>query len=275
MATRKPSGTSYAGLCGLGVSVYCICVARTKKARMSAPPSDDEDEETQEASAALSQRISRFKKSPVKQSGRGRSAHSCLTPPPFTCAYGLHGGISGRSRASDDDDFIVPDSDSPAQSRTSSRDARSSGRSSSPDLSDEGEAEEDEGEERPKKVKAAKKGKGAPRRPPFRGGGGGGGGASQSAGGGSNAFLTAAERRAQEQKSEKKAGDDPFEFLIDIKDVGPDVSFLSEGCAYLSTISQKDGVRPGEPGYDKRTLYIPSKAWKNFTPFEKQVSLNS
>ena len=32
----------------------------------------------------------------------------------------------------------------------------------------------------------------------------------------------------------------------------------------------KDGVRPGEPGYDPRTLYIPKSAWNEFTPFEKQ-----
>lgn len=30
-------------------------------------------------------------------------------------------------------------------------------------------------------------------------------------------------------------------------------------------------MRPGEPGYDPRTLYIPRKAWAEFTPFEKQV----
>lgn len=64
-------------------------------------------------------------------------------------------------------------------------------------------------------------------------------------------FLTAAEQRAQKQKADKKASDDPFSFLVDVKD--------------------KDGNRPGEPGYDPRTLYIPSKAWKEFTPFEKQV----
>lgn len=30
-------------------------------------------------------------------------------------------------------------------------------------------------------------------------------------------------------------------------------------------------MRPGEPGYDPRTLFIPKKAWVDFTPFEKQV----
>ena len=37
-------------------------------------------------------------------------------------------------------------------------------------------------------------------------------------------------------------------------------------------VRDKDGVRPGQVGYDPRTLYIPAAAWKSFTPFEKQVS---
>ncbi|TEB23394.1 DNA mismatch repair protein msh6 [Coprinellus micaceus] len=72
--------------------------------------------------------------------------------------------------------------------------------------------------------------------------------AASSGGGGS--FLTAAEQRALEKKDDKKKAESPFAFLQDIRD--------------------KDGKRPGEPGYDPRTLYIPSKAWKEFTPFEKQ-----
>lgn len=32
----------------------------------------------------------------------------------------------------------------------------------------------------------------------------------------------------------------------------------------------KDGKRPHEAGYDKRTIFIPESAWKEFTPFEKQ-----
>lgn len=69
----------------------------------------------------------------------------------------------------------------------------------------------------------------------------------------SDMFLTAAERRAKQQKDEKKSSEDPFSFLADVRD--------------------KDGVRPGEPGYDPRTLYVPQKAWKEFTPFERQVIL--
>ena len=64
-------------------------------------------------------------------------------------------------------------------------------------------------------------------------------------------FLTAAERLALKQKEDKKSTEDPFEFLLDPRD--------------------KDGIRPGEPGYDPRTLYIPKKAWATFTPFEKQA----
>ncbi|KAH8113753.1 DNA mismatch repair protein Msh6 [Phellopilus nigrolimitatus] len=68
--------------------------------------------------------------------------------------------------------------------------------------------------------------------------------------GGSSSFLTAAEQRAKEKKTEKKTTEDPFEFLKDVRD--------------------KDKNRPGEPGYDPRTLYIPNSAWASFTPFEKQ-----
>ncbi|KAF9069417.1 muts domain V-domain-containing protein [Rhodocollybia butyracea] len=66
----------------------------------------------------------------------------------------------------------------------------------------------------------------------------------------SSSFLTAAERREQDKKDEKKAAESPYGFLQDVKD--------------------KDGRRPGDPKYDPRTLYIPAKAWKEFTPFEKQ-----
>jgi DNA mismatch repair protein MSH6 len=39
-------------------------------------------------------------------------------------------------------------------------------------------------------------------------------------------FLTKAERRAQEKKTEKKAAEDPFHFLVDVRDVSdPNDSF--------------------------------------------------
>ncbi|KAG7098886.1 hypothetical protein E1B28_000786 [Marasmius oreades] len=63
-------------------------------------------------------------------------------------------------------------------------------------------------------------------------------------------FLTAAERREQAKKDEKKAAENPYSFLLDVMD--------------------KDGRRPEDPKYDPRTLFVPPKAWKEFTPFEKQ-----
>jgi DNA mismatch repair protein MSH6 len=69
--------------------------------------------------------------------------------------------------------------------------------------------------------------------------------------GDSRSFLTAAEERLEDKKADKKADEKPFDFLQDVKD--------------------KDGVRPGEPGYDPRTIYIPPKSWQSFSPFEKQV----
>ncbi|KZT62465.1 DNA mismatch repair protein Msh6 [Calocera cornea HHB12733] len=69
-------------------------------------------------------------------------------------------------------------------------------------------------------------------------------------GGGSNHFLTAAEVRAQTVKANKKSQEGCFEFLKDPRDKG--------------------GRRPGEEGYDPRTILIPKTAWASFTPFEKQ-----
>lgn len=37
-----------------------------------------------------------------------------------------------------------------------------------------------------------------------------------------------------------------------------------------SLATQSEGVRPGEEGYDPRTLQIPKRAWAEFTPFETQ-----
>ncbi|KAG8216932.1 muts domain I-domain-containing protein [Butyriboletus roseoflavus] len=58
-------------------------------------------------------------------------------------------------------------------------------------------------------------------------------------------------REFQRRRLRRNLQEDPFSFLSDVRD--------------------KDGVRPGEPGYDPRTLYIPKKVWVEFTPFEKQV----
>ncbi|KAJ7929330.1 muts domain V-domain-containing protein [Mycena leptocephala] len=146
-------------------------------------------------------------------------------------------GRTARSTASDDDaDFIEPsDSDMDTKSQKSFKSASSrSGSSRRSAISD------DESEEEPVKkskskstTKKATSDKSAP-----------------VATSGNRSFLTAAEQRTQDKKNEKKEGESPYAFLADIRD--------------------KDGNRPDHPKYDLRTLYIPPKAWKEFTPFEKQ-----
>ncbi|KAI0792522.1 DNA mismatch repair protein Msh6 [Abortiporus biennis] len=154
-----------------------------------------------------------------------------------------------RRKKDDDDDVFVPDDheeedgqdeDEPqaSSSRAPSRASASSSRPSSR-LSDYAHSSAASGDE--SDLPIAKPTKKQYERPPIK----------KSEGSkGSNLFLTAAEQRAQRQKEEKKSAEDPFSFLVDPRD--------------------KDGIRPGEPGYDPRTLYIPPKAWKEFTPFEKQ-----
>ncbi|KIJ14719.1 hypothetical protein PAXINDRAFT_180906 [Paxillus involutus ATCC 200175] len=187
---------------------------RTKKPRVSVLSSDEEEVNV----SAFSSRLSRFKKSPAKSSHKSRS-----------------------SSVADDDDFIVADeSDDEPKGRSSSRASsrsstsnRSSGRST-----DHNDDEDEDDDPKPKKApakRAALKKVAAE---------------ASNTSGGSSLFLTAAEQRTQEKKTEKKAAEDPFSFLVNVKD--------------------KDGVHPGQPGYDPRTLYIPEKAWIQFTPFEKQ-----
>ncbi|KAI0642601.1 DNA mismatch repair protein Msh6 [Trametes meyenii] len=150
------------------------------------------------------------------------------------------GKSRGRKSNEDDDDFIVPDDieeedEEEGGGRSSSR-ASSSSRPSSrlSSYSHSGVSEAETDVEEPK----ARKSSG---RPPLK---------KEASSKGASSFLTAAEQRALKQKDDKKSTEYPFSFLVDPKD--------------------KDGARPGEPGYDPRTLYIPPKAWKDFTPFEKQ-----
>ncbi|KAJ3722105.1 muts domain V-domain-containing protein [Lentinula guzmanii] len=139
------------------------------------------------------------------------------------------------SRASeDDDDFIVPSEESDVEvESTKTSSSRPSSRQSL--LSDEDEDEDDvvSKKSKPKpKTKLNAKVK------------------TSTQDSDSFSFLTAAERREQDKKDEKKAAETPYGFLQDVKD--------------------KDGRRPGDSKYDPRTLYVPTKAWKEFTPFEKQ-----
>ncbi|KAF9225721.1 DNA mismatch repair protein Msh6 [Gyrodon lividus] len=190
---------------------------RTKKPRVSVLSSDEEQNNV----SAFSSRLSRFRKSPAKSSRKSRS-----------------------SSVADDDDFIAPDeSDDESRHRSSSRvSSRSSNSRHSSDHSNvqNDDEDDDENEHEPKSKKAPAK------RPALKKAFT----EASNASGGGSLFLTAAEQRTQEKKTEKKAAEDPFSFLVDVRD--------------------KDSVRPGEPGYDPRTLHIPEKAWLHFTPFEKQ-----
>lgn len=150
----------------------------------------------------------------------------------------------------DDDEFIVPDDVDeeidddmpPSSSRAPSRSSRASSRSrlseyamgssSEPDI-DAVESDDDIPRKKAPQKKSVSEKHDGPQ------------------GGSGSLFLTKAELRTQKQKDEKKSSDAPFSFLVNIRD--------------------KDGVRPDEPGYDPRTLYVPPKAWNVFTPFEKQV----
>ncbi|KAF7338601.1 DNA mismatch repair protein [Mycena venus] len=147
-------------------------------------------------------------------------------------------GRKSRSAASDDDDFIAPsDSDIETKSQKSFKSASSrSGSSRRSAISDDDESE-DEPVKKSKSKTTAKKGTSDK--------------SAAVATSGNSSFLTAAERRALEKKNEKKETESPYSFLQDIRD--------------------KDGNRPNDPKYDPRTLYIPPKAWKEFTPFEKQA----
>ncbi|KAJ8509001.1 hypothetical protein ONZ45_g8776 [Pleurotus djamor] len=149
------------------------------------------------------------------------------------------------SATSDDDDFTVPsdsDVDSDAKSIKSSS-SRSSRRSSATSSDDEFDDDDDD-EKRPTKTKSKPKKGGAAVKSSAKDA------SSASLASGSALFLTAAEQRERGKKDEKKAAEEPYAFLQNVMD--------------------KDKNRPGDPGYDPRTLFVPPSAWKEFTPFEKQ-----
>ncbi|KAF6764079.1 DNA mismatch repair protein msh6 [Ephemerocybe angulata] len=148
---------------------------------------------------------------------------------------------SASRKHSDDEDFIAKSDESEEELMAKSVKSSSSRRSSiaSTDLTDLDLDDEEEDEPKPSKSKKAGAKSSAPKQLTQ----------TTSTGGGSS-FLTAAEQRALDKKDGKKKAENPFAFLQDIRDI--------------------DGRRPGDEGYDLRTLHIPSKAWKEFTPFEKQ-----
>ena len=158
--------------------------------------SDDEDV----TPSAFSQSLKRFQKSPKK---KGKLNDYCLR------IYGrITLRISARlARHSDDDyddDFIVPDD---SEDDVASRSSRASKRSSRQSLSS-GYDDDEAGTQTTK----AKNSAGRPSLKKTLG-------ASGSANASTATFLTAAEQRAQATKDGKKSQEDPFSFLLNVRDV--------------------------------------------------------
>ncbi|KAF5310782.1 hypothetical protein D9619_007990 [Psilocybe cf. subviscida] len=167
-----------------------------KKQRLSKAISYAEDDDESEENVSFAERLTRFKKSPVKK-GKARSRAS-----------------------SDDDDFIVPDeSDTEARStkssKSSSRRSSMSSHRTSDDDDDADDFDEDE-DEAPKKSKGKSKSKAASATKKSAASSSAGAGAGAGASGFS--FLTAAEQREQDKKDDKKAAESPYSFLLNITD---------------------------------------------------------
>lgn len=126
--------------------------------------------------------------------------------------------LARKHQASDDDELLVPSDSSMPSSlhrRSSSGSSTSSGRSSIAADSDEDsfvvpDSETEMLDPQPKKSKTKVMAK-----PSLKKGGVG----DSSGGGNSFSFLTAAEQREQGKKNEKKAAEDPYAFLQGVRDV--------------------------------------------------------
>jgi len=184
------------------------------------------------------------------------------SPRPLVRSYLFHIAQKSRSNASDDDDFIVPDSDTEVKSVKSSS-SRSTASRRSVASSDESSIEDKPKKAKPKPKPSAKRAAGGKK--------GATAAVAEGTSGGTNAFLTAAEQREQGKKNEKKVAEEAYSFLADVQDVR--FQSFSQSCWPTIAFFQKERRRPGDPNYDPRTLHIPAKAWKEFTPFEKQVRL--
>lgn len=113
-----------------------------------------------------------------------------------------------------------------------------------------------------------------------------------------DSFMTQAERAKLEAKEKKKETENCFDFLTNIKDVSRSnnaiyaleadtiaafrlthrklaVDLVSALRIALETsdTDHRTGTLPtsaDDPEYDNRTIFVPQKAWKDFTPFETQ-----
>ncbi|KAG8973234.1 DNA mismatch repair protein msh6 [Tulasnella sp. 425] len=215
--------------------------AKKKKPLKRKVITDDEGEGSDEDAdlEKFSLRLSQFKK---PAAGRSASGSNTGSEASSTTSRGQRAAKKRRtSNASrDEDDFIAPsdeeeDDEPPARSRTSSM----SGSRSGMDV----DSEEDDDEpvkKKSSKAKGGSKASRAPARPSAAG----------AANSSTNLFMTDAERKTMTEKQDKKANEECYSFLKNIRDA--------------------DEIPEGEPGYNPRTLYVPDSAWKSFTPFEKQ-----
>ncbi|KAG6876423.1 hypothetical protein C0993_003233 [Termitomyces sp. T159_Od127] len=169
-----------------------VSKAAAKKQRITKAHQADGDEDDEESGlvTSFSQRLTNFKKSPVKKADKSTR--------------------KSRSDASDDDDFLAPsDSDDDVKSIKSSA-SRSSASSRRSAVSSDDDFSDDDINV---KSKSESKSKSSIKKTPSE---------KQtltaSNGGASGLFLTAAERREQGKKDEKKAAETPYSFLEDIKD---------------------------------------------------------
>jgi hypothetical protein len=122
-----------------------------------------------------------------------------------------------HARLSDDDDeFIVPDDSEDDAASRSSRVSKRSSRLSL--LSDDDDDEENARTQKPKKSLGTAARLSLKKAHPVSG----------SASASTNNFLTAAEQRTQATKDGKKSQEDPFYFLLDVKDVWIHLDFPSK-----------------------------------------------
>ncbi|KAG9048858.1 DNA mismatch repair protein msh6 [Tulasnella sp. UAMH 9824] len=215
-----------------------VAAKKRKPLKRKVIAEDDEGEDEDVDLDKFSLRLSQYKKPVVMRNASGSEASS-------TTSRGERAAKKRRTSvaSSDDDDFIAPsdeEEDDDDQPPARSRNGSMSGSASGMDV----DSDEDDDDEPVKKKSAKAKGGSKPSRPPARPSAVG---ASTSS---TNLFMTDAERKTMSVKQDKKANEECYSFLKDIKDA--------------------DGIREGEPGYNPRTLYVPHSAWKNFTPFEKQ-----
>ncbi|GAA5837892.1 hypothetical protein JCM9279_004059 [Rhodotorula babjevae] len=215
--------------------------------------SDEDEEQVARRKRPSLGRGVKARGSMVVDSEEDSDAASSTPPKPKAAVKGKAMGkkagakVKGKGKSKDDDDFSGAssgsDDDSAAFSDASSS-AASSAASGASSSSSTARAPT-------KKAKAAPaKAKPAPKQATFGSFSGAGRPAFKSTGSGSGSIKTSAELAREKAKKDKQANEETFSFLIDPKDA--------------------DGNRPGEPGYDPRTLYIPKSAWTTFSPFERQ-----